>query len=75
MAKKIHPYIPKLAAGGFRDITRIASSNPSMWKDIFFQNRDKMSRLLADWIEEMKKLKDLIDSGEKNTNSNISRTG
>ncbi|WP_277677942.1 prephenate dehydrogenase [Gracilibacillus dipsosauri] len=63
--QKIHPYIPKLAAGGFRDITRIASSNPSMWKDIFFQNRDKMSRLLADWIEEMKKLKDLIDSGEK----------
>ncbi|MFC4404356.1 prephenate dehydrogenase [Gracilibacillus xinjiangensis] len=60
-----HPYIPKLAAGGFRDITRIASSNPLMWRDIFFQNREKMSRLLADWIVEMQQLKTLIDSGEK----------
>jgi prephenate dehydrogenase len=63
--QKTHPYIHKLAAGGFRDITRIASSNPLMWRDIFFQNRPKMSRLLADWIEEMKQLKELIDTGEK----------
>ncbi len=63
--QKTHPYIPKLAAGGFRDITRIASSNPLMWRDIFFQNRSKMSRLLADWIEEMMQLKTLIDTGEK----------
>ncbi|GAE91372.1 prephenate dehydrogenase [Gracilibacillus boraciitolerans JCM 21714] len=63
--QKTHPYIPKLAAGGFRDITRIASSNPLMWRDIFFQNRPKMSRLLGDWIEEMIHLKTLIDTGEK----------
>ncbi|GAA0297176.1 prephenate dehydrogenase [Gracilibacillus halotolerans] len=60
-----HPYIPKLAAGGFRDITRIASSNPSLWKDIFFQNKQKMSRLLTDWIEEMNHLKQLIDEGSE----------
>ncbi|MGN8647068.1 prephenate dehydrogenase [Gracilibacillus sp. HCP3S3_G5_1] len=63
--QKTHPYIYKLAAGGFRDITRIASSNPTMWKDIFFQNRSKMSRLLEDWIEEMRHLKELIDTGEQ----------
>ncbi|MDX8046125.1 prephenate dehydrogenase [Gracilibacillus sp. S3-1-1] len=63
--QKTHPYIHKLAAGGFRDITRIASSNPLMWRDIFFQNRSKMSRLLEDWIQEMKHLKELIDTGEK----------
>ncbi|WP_205600731.1 prephenate dehydrogenase [Gracilibacillus sp. YIM 98692] len=63
--QKKHAYIPKLAAGGFRDITRIASSNPLMWKDIFFQNKKKMSRLLGDWIEEMQELKQLIDTGEK----------
>ncbi|ENH97334.1 prephenate dehydrogenase [Gracilibacillus halophilus YIM-C55.5] len=61
--QKKHAYIPKLAAGGFRDITRIASSNPSMWKDIFFQNKEKMSQLLTDWIDEMKDLKELIDTG------------
>lgn len=56
-----HTFIPKLAAGGFRDITRIASSNPTMWQDIFYHNRDKMSQLLEDWITEMTKLKRLID--------------
>lgn len=56
-----HTFIPKLAAGGFRDITRIASSNPMMWQDIFYHNREKMSQLLEDWIMEMTKLKQLID--------------
>ncbi|WP_407268694.1 prephenate dehydrogenase [Radiobacillus sp. PE A8.2] len=60
-----HAYIPKLAAGGFRDITRIASSNPSMWQDIFFQNRQVMSNLLSDWVEEMSNLKNLLDTGDK----------
>src|SRR5699024_5234029 len=56
-----HTFIPKLAAGGFRDITRIASSDPTMWQDIFYHNREKMYQLLEDWIKEMTKLKQLID--------------
>ncbi|MFC4557381.1 prephenate dehydrogenase [Virgibacillus kekensis] len=52
-----HPYIPKLAAGGFRDITRIASSNPDLWQDIFHHNREKMIQLIDDWITEMSQLK------------------
>ncbi|MEN1969158.1 prephenate dehydrogenase [Lentibacillus sp. N15] len=60
----IHSFIPKLAAGGFRDITRIASSNPEMWQDIFYHNRKKMSQLLSDWIAEMEELKQLIDQNQ-----------
>ncbi|WP_174613600.1 prephenate dehydrogenase [Virgibacillus ihumii] len=60
-----HAYIPKLAAGGFRDITRIASSNPNLWQDIFYHNRSKMSQLLGDWIAEMNELKDLIDHNNR----------
>lgn len=60
-----HAYLSKLAAGGFRDITRIASSNPDMWQDIFFHNRQGMARLLADWIEEMRELKTLLQTGDR----------
>lgn len=38
-----------LAAGGFRDITRIASSDPFIWRDILLNNREVMLRLIADW--------------------------
>jgi len=60
-----HSFLPQLAAGGFRDITRIASSNPKMWQDIFYHNGDKMSQLLKEWIQEMEHLKELVDNNEK----------
>lgn len=60
-----HHYLPELAAGGFRDITRIASSNPELWQDIFAHNQGKMSVLLNDWIEEMTTLKQMIELNEK----------
>ncbi|SDB91256.1 prephenate dehydrogenase [Pelagirhabdus alkalitolerans] len=62
-----HDYIQNLAAGGFRDITRIASSNPAMWQDIFFQNKHILSNLLTDWIKEMKDLRKLLESDDKTT--------
>ncbi|RDW19067.1 prephenate dehydrogenase [Oceanobacillus arenosus] len=61
-----HTFLPNLAAGGFRDITRIASSNPEMWQDIFYHNREKMSVLLEEWIHEMIDLKGLVDNNKKN---------
>ncbi|MFD1038682.1 prephenate dehydrogenase [Virgibacillus byunsanensis] len=60
-----HDYIPKLAAGGFRDITRIASSNPDLWQDIFYHNRVKMSQLLQEWIDQMKDIKNLLERNDK----------
>lgn len=60
-----HPYLPELAAGGFRDITRIASSNPYLWQDIFHHNRDKLTLMLEDSIDEMNYLKQLITEGRK----------
>ncbi|GAB6990291.1 prephenate dehydrogenase [Paenibacillus pini] len=39
----------RLAAGGFRDITRIASSDPVIWRDILLNNRQVMLRMLKDW--------------------------
>jgi prephenate dehydrogenase len=61
--QKEYPFIPKLAAGGFRDITRIASSNPRLWQDIFFQNKEEMIGLITDWIKEMEKVKNYLEKG------------
>lgn len=53
--------IPRLAAGGFRDITRIASSSPEMWKDILLHNRDTLIELLDQWQDEMNGIKTLLE--------------
>lgn len=52
----------RLAAGGFRDITRIASSNPHMWRDIVLSNRDVLLKLMKDWQIQMQHVTDLIES-------------
>src|SRR5690625_1032401 len=60
-----HAYLPELAAGGFRDITRIASSNPTMWQDIFYHNGYKMAHLLDEWIKEMEYVKEVLKTDDK----------
>ncbi|WLV23436.1 prephenate dehydrogenase [Aciduricibacillus chroicocephali] len=60
-----HPYLRDLAAGGFRDITRIASSNPYLWQDIFHHNQEKLLLMLDNSIEEMNHLKQLIVENRK----------
>ncbi|RKD72843.1 prephenate dehydrogenase [Sinobaca qinghaiensis] len=51
----------QLAAGGFRDITRIASANPIMWRDILLQNKEMLLQLLEDWKIQMNKMELLIE--------------
>lgn len=56
-----------IAAGGFKDITRIASSSPVMWQQICLANGKNISGLLGDYIEALKEIKsriDISDSGE-----------
>lgn len=60
-----YPFARQLAAGGFRDITRIASSDPVMWRDITTQNNGMITQQLHQWIDEMAKLKDLLEANEE----------
>ncbi len=50
-----------LAAGGFKDITRIASSSPTMWQHICLENRENISNVLGKYIGMLTKAKELVD--------------
>lgn len=54
-----------LAAGGFKDITRIASSSPTMWQHICAQNKDNIAHILGNYIETLKKAKDFVEQEEE----------
>jgi prephenate dehydrogenase len=54
----------RYAAGGFRDFTRIASSNPVMWRDICIANREALGEMLRGFSEEMAVLADTIRRGD-----------
>ncbi|MDZ5471209.1 prephenate dehydrogenase (plasmid) [Bacillus sp. 31A1R] len=59
--------VTRLAAGGFRDITRIASSSPEMWRDISLHNKKVLLSLLGRWQNEMNKIEKIIteENGEE----------
>lgn len=62
--KAKNPLTKRLAAGGFRDTTRIASANPVMWRDITLQNRDQLLDQLDSWLDEMQNVRQLVATGD-----------
>ena len=54
--------IVKYSAGGLRDFTRIAASNPIMWRDIFIQNKKNTSEMIDKFIKNLQELKSAIEN-------------
>lgn len=54
----------RFSAGGLRDFTRVAGSDPSMWRDIFLMNRDPILRVLAAYREALGRLEGAIRAGD-----------
>ncbi|MBE0486489.1 MAG: bifunctional prephenate dehydrogenase/3-phosphoshikimate 1-carboxyvinyltransferase [Marinobacter sp.] len=54
----------RYAAGGFRDFTRIAASDPVMWHDIFLSNRDAVLRVIDHFTQDLDLLRGAIASGD-----------
>ncbi|AJE99181.1 prephenate dehydrogenase [Pandoraea apista] len=52
------------AGGGFRDFTRIAASNPEMWRDICVANREALLAELDGYLATLGRLRELIDAGD-----------
>jgi prephenate dehydrogenase len=59
-----HDDIFRFAAGGFRDFTRIASSNPQMWHDICLSNREALLKMISRFSEELATLAEAIENGD-----------
>jgi len=57
-------HIVALAAGGFKDMSRLAKSNPDMWRDIFIENKDNLLDAIEAFKSELKKAKELIENNE-----------
>ncbi|NQY20579.1 MAG: prephenate dehydrogenase [Campylobacteraceae bacterium] len=53
-----------LAAGGFKDMSRIAKSSPDMWTDIFRQNKDNLIESITLFENHMKKVKIMLENDE-----------
>lgn len=63
-----------MAAGGFKDITRIASSSPEMWEQICATNPEAISTLLQKYIDSLTAIKDSIDNKNKEYIHNMFET-
>lgn len=57
----------KYSAGGFRDFTRIAASDPTMWRDVFLNNREAVLEMLGRFSEELSVLQRAIRWGDGDT--------
>ncbi len=56
--------VMKYSAGGFRDFTRIAASDPIMWRDVFLTNKDAVLEILGRFTEDLQALSRAIRWGE-----------
>jgi len=57
----------KFSAGGFRDFTRIAASDPTMWRDVFIANKDAVLEMLQRFSEDLSQLQRAIRWGDADT--------
>ena len=57
----------KYSAGGFRDFTRIAASDPVMWRDVFLNNREAVLEMLGRFSEDLTAVQRAIRRGEGDT--------
>jgi cyclohexadieny/prephenate dehydrogenase len=64
LAQVTESEVIKFSAGGFRDFTRIAASDPTMWRDVFLSNKDAVLEMLGTFNEDLSKLTRAIRRGD-----------
>lgn len=64
LARVTDSEVIKFSAGGFRDFTRIAASDPVMWRDVFLNNKDAVLEMLGRFSEDLTALQRAIRYGD-----------
>ena len=59
------PELFQLAAGGFRDLTRLAASNPELWPDILLANADRARDAIDAYVEALQQLSGMLEAGDR----------
>ena len=73
--KSLNSKLVKFSAGGFRDFTRVAGSDPEMWRDIFLANSKEIKKLTNMFIGELKKFsKELNSQNSKKLLAKLQKT-
>jgi cyclohexadieny/prephenate dehydrogenase len=57
----------KYSAGGFRDFTRIAASDPTMWRDVFLNNRDAVLEMLDRFLTDLEGVREALEASDGDT--------
>lgn len=64
LEQDVRAEVVRYSAGGFRDFTRIAASDPEMWRDIFLANREAVLEVISRFDEDLTRLKRWIRRGD-----------
>jgi cyclohexadieny/prephenate dehydrogenase len=64
LADESRQQVLKFAASGFRDFTRIAASDPVMWRDVFLNNREALLEMLARFVEDAQAMSRAVRYGD-----------
>jgi cyclohexadieny/prephenate dehydrogenase len=67
MEDSVRQEVMKFSASGFRDFTRIAASDPTMWRDIFLHNKEAVLEMLGRFTEDLTVLQRAIRNGDGDT--------
>ena len=67
LAGHLNSEVLRFAAGGFRDFTRIAASDPTMWRDVFLNNRDAVLDMLDRFLTDLAVMREAIRARDGET--------
>jgi cyclohexadieny/prephenate dehydrogenase len=67
LARVTEKEVIKFSAGGFRDFTRIAASDPTMWRDVFLNNKEAVMEMLRRFSDDLAELRRAIEAADGDT--------